>query len=95
MQTSSPKGLHGDYPRVERSDTRGHRDSLHRRTLKACEEIPVEQQAHPSLRLITLSARTDTLFHDQKPSAESLHEGITVIANSEVGNLDQQVMGAI
>jgi hypothetical protein len=32
---------------VERTDTRGHRDPLHNRTLKACEEIPVEQQARP------------------------------------------------
>jgi len=38
------------------------------------------------------SAFTNTFLHDQKPSAESLHEGMSVIANSEVGNLDQQVV---
>ena len=41
------KGCTDISPGLSGSDTRGHRDALHRRTLKACEEIPVEQQAQP------------------------------------------------
>jgi hypothetical protein len=47
VQISSPKGLRGHLPQVERSDTRGHPDPVHRRTLKACEEIPAERWARP------------------------------------------------
>ena len=45
----------GVQPAVERSDTRGHRDLLHSRTPKACEEIPVDQHLKGRVSKILVS----------------------------------------
>ena len=39
------KGCRDISPGLSEAIPRGHHDPLHRRTLKACDEIPVEQQA--------------------------------------------------